>query len=152
MKWVKCSDRLPEEDQFCWVCTKDKEVIDLYFNKTMDRYEWTPIRYVKTVEPGFRDDGYNREWFLDEILYWMPYFTPQPPDDFYYEDPFKDWICCEERLPEFNQPCKFLIHGYILTGRHGKDGMFAGDYVNESGEACRNCTYNRVSHWKPIDR
>lgn len=70
MKWIKCSEKLPEHEKRCWAFIKDGRVLDLVF----DKKTWRD-------EPGFRYEDSSGSLPLDEISHWMPYFTPEPPKE-----------------------------------------------------------------------
>lgn len=81
-EWISVKTTLPKEDQECWVCTKDKKVCWGIFEEKKIRYKWVESEFVHTPEPAFRlDDEYCKYFYLDEATHWMPYFTPEPPND-----------------------------------------------------------------------
>jgi len=83
-KWIKCSEKLPQDEFRCWIVVKESEVVDGVFEKSVIRHEWndSKLNYITTQEPGFRlDDEYCFYAYLDTASYWMPYFTPDPPSD-----------------------------------------------------------------------
>ena len=63
MAWIKTDDRLPEDEQWCWIYLGGKGVLR----------GWYHFKHL-----GF----YADEMFLgiDKVSHWQPYFTPAEPD------------------------------------------------------------------------
>lgn len=80
MKWIKCSDRLPDEDQHCWVYDYEKDVFDAWYQNKLPFYLTREINpyYKNGFVTDFETESYAS---LEEIEYWMPYFTPEPPEE-----------------------------------------------------------------------
>ena len=60
--WIKCSDRLPEEGQYVWLCSKDKRVF---------KEIWQEESFDITGEMG-------KEFM---VAWWQPFIEPEPPKE-----------------------------------------------------------------------
>lgn len=86
-RWIKTTERLPEEKEYCWLYGKSDE--DL--SETSVRYVFEgrfdsrsyEIRGCKFLSgPGWELDGNRSDYVLtDRVSHWMPYYTPEPPND-----------------------------------------------------------------------
>lgn len=82
-EWIKCSEQLPKEDDLCWINTSEG-VGEGTFEKNCNRYRLNEKKtdFIKTIEDGFRlDPEYIAYAYLDVVTHWMPYYTPEPPND-----------------------------------------------------------------------
>ncbi len=68
MEWINANDRLPENNQDCWVCQH---------NNTITRAEY--IIYHEMFGSGF--GNYDEFIKYKYVKCWMPYFTPEPPKE-----------------------------------------------------------------------
>lgn len=82
-EWIKSSERLPEQREHCWIygfrgTSRDKFVFDGYFDKAS-----TDLIGGKLIQgPGWEYDTEMSDYIMgDQISHWMPYFTPNPPEE-----------------------------------------------------------------------
>jgi Protein of unknown function (DUF551) len=77
-QWNKISDVLPKNYQDCWVFTVSKDILDGHFDEHTPIFSTIDVKYM----PGFtvyEETGCTLP--LTEITHWMPYYTPEPPED-----------------------------------------------------------------------
>lgn len=77
MQWIKCCDKLPEEDSWvlCYLtknCVEEPIILSLQFYF----YKWKESGEIK-LTPMFKSIG--RSYLLNDITHWMP--LPTPPKD-----------------------------------------------------------------------
>ncbi len=63
MSWIKTDDRLPKEDEYCWI----------YPFNGMSSGWYTASGLGFWSDHGFRD--------INAVTHWQPYYTPEPPND-----------------------------------------------------------------------
>ena len=81
-EWITIKEKLPIDEQECWVCQKENQVIFGIFEENHRKYTLSRNEIITTIEieDAFRlDDEYCHYLYVSEITHWMPYYTPQPP-------------------------------------------------------------------------
>lgn len=77
MDWISVRDELPPIGTLCWVCDADGDVYDSYFHDRCIDEKRLGTNYIC----GFSCASSWADLIKDEIVYWMPYFTPEPPNE-----------------------------------------------------------------------
>ena len=77
IEWISVKERLPDCKIWCWVCDSDKDVFEALYTDECRTWGEYPLKNkwgfaVELLE------CYDKA--IDDIEYWMPYFTPKPPD------------------------------------------------------------------------
>ena len=57
--WISVNERLPENDDDCWVCTANKEVMK----------SWLWADWIRPISLDV----------IENVTHWMPWYTPDPP-------------------------------------------------------------------------
>jgi hypothetical protein len=78
-EWISVKDRLPYEDEFCWIFDGKYDGHYLYSGYFRPRYQRFIDGSFKIAPCWEIDVEYSNFKYLDEITHWMPYFTPDPP-------------------------------------------------------------------------
>lgn len=79
-KWIKLSDQMPPDKEYCWLCDIDNDVFEGRFRLSSPDYN--SRQFPMPYRPGFCiDEEMGNYIFPEKIVYWMPYFTPEPPRD-----------------------------------------------------------------------
>ena len=82
-EWIKCSDKMPMHGVDCWiygsVCEPpEKEVFQGRFDLMSRDYRNRKL----TLGPGWEYDTHMSDYAMaDQVSHWMPYSTPEPPND-----------------------------------------------------------------------
>ena len=66
MTWIKSSERLPGNDQWCWICGPNNWIERAVYDSSLEK--WVIFEGVEI-------------WGADKITHWQPYFTPVPPGE-----------------------------------------------------------------------
>lgn len=74
-EWISVKDKLPERNMYCWVCNSDKSVCEARYSFNSYEDSKLGINPVGFVEEGDCCISVH----LEDVEYWMPYFTPEPP-------------------------------------------------------------------------
>lgn len=62
MEWIKCSDRLPNDIQDCWIYDDNEQIYNACYGNNC-----------------FYTDNYTIN--IESVTHWMPYYKPEPPKD-----------------------------------------------------------------------
>ena len=63
--WIKSKDKLPEQDQWCWICDAKNFIERGCFDTSLTKWVIYEGDYI---------------WGPDKIVHWQPYYTPAPPN------------------------------------------------------------------------
>lgn len=84
MKWISVKDRLPEQQQYCWIYGKiyddnsEPFVFDGFFDQKSHDYRGRKL----SLGPGWEYDRDRSNYvMLDQVTHWMPYYPPEPPKE-----------------------------------------------------------------------
>jgi len=82
MEWISVKDRLPEQDEYCWIYGFLHDVnVRFVFEGCFDTKSYD-LRHYPCKGPGWEyDTGRSNYVMLDQISHWMPYFIPEPPKE-----------------------------------------------------------------------
>jgi uncharacterized protein DUF551 len=71
MEWISVENAFPAKNEICWVCDIDNRVDfgEFTLNGMLDNPAWC------------MDSEYSVYWSIEKVKYWMPYFTPLPPEE-----------------------------------------------------------------------
>lgn len=73
-EWIKCSERMPEDDEFVYVWPRPDFGVELYVGQYCEDHIKGDGWYAQVYE-----NNYGIEWHQIKVTHWMP--LPEPPAD-----------------------------------------------------------------------
>lgn len=74
MEWIKCSERVPEDDDFVYIWPRPEFGTELHVGQFCKFHKKGASWYAQVNE-----QNYGIEWYPITVTHWMP--LPEPPTD-----------------------------------------------------------------------
>ena len=82
-EWIKTSEKLPENDQECWIVTRYNSEFDYVEKAEFQSFRKVYIDDEKSYIKAFVIETSSGDWIinLNEVSHWKPFIKPELPKD-----------------------------------------------------------------------